>query len=113
MPGMPLSSPSKTPVTAATALVTIVYGVDKARRYLPLRPLQLAVTGVLLGLLSGIPGMWTGAPFLTHQWWTIEIAGASLKLSTVTVFALGVYCAVWGAFTSYLFALLDDRGVTS
>jgi multicomponent Na+:H+ antiporter subunit B len=98
---------------AATGLVTIVYGVDSARRYLPLRPLQLAITGVLLSLVSGIPGMWTDAPFLTPQWWSIEFAGVSLKLSTVTMFDLGVYVTIWGAFTSYLFALLDDRGVTA
>jgi multicomponent Na+:H+ antiporter subunit B len=95
---------------AATALVAIVYGVENARRCMPLRPLQLAITGVLLSLVSGIPGMWTDAPFLTHQWWSIEFAGVSLKLTTVTVFDLGVYGTVWGSFAAYLFALLDDRG---
>ena len=96
---------------AATALIAIVYGVDNARRRLPLRPLPLAVTGVLLALLSGLPGTWSDAPFLTHQWWNLEFAGTSLKLSTVVVFDLGVYGAVWGAFASYLFMLLDDREV--
>ena len=93
---------------AATALVAIVYGVGDARRRLPLKPLQLAVTGLLLALLSGIPGVLTQAPFLTHQWWSIEFATVSLKLSTVILFDLGVYGAVWGAFAAYLFALLDD-----
>jgi multicomponent Na+:H+ antiporter subunit B len=95
---------------AATALISIVYGVDYARHKLPLRPLPLALTGVLLALVSGIPGMWAEAPFLTHQWWNIEFAGTSIKLSTVLVFDLGVYSAVWGAFASYLFALLDYPG---
>jgi len=98
---------------AATALIAIVYGVDQARRRLPLRPLYLAVTGVLLALLSGMPGVWADAPFLTHQWWSVEFAGTSLKLSTVIVFDLGVYGAVWGAFALYLFALLDDRGASA
>jgi multicomponent Na+:H+ antiporter subunit B len=98
---------------AATALVAIVYGVDHARRRLPLRPLYLAITGVLLALLSGLPGVWADAPFLTHQWWSVGFADNSLKLSTVILFDLGVYGAVWGAFASYLFALLDDSGVAA
>ncbi len=95
---------------AATALIAIVYGVQEARRRLLLGPLGLAVTGVLLALLSGVPGLVADAPFLTHQWWSIEFAGTSFKLSTVLLFDLGVYGAVWGAFASYLFALLDDQG---
>jgi multisubunit Na+/H+ antiporter MnhB subunit len=98
---------------AATALVAIVHGVDQARRRLPLRPLYLAVTGVLLALLSGMPGVWADAPFLTHQWWSVEFADTSLKLSTVILFDLGVYGAVWGAFASYLFALLDEGGAAA
>lgn len=97
----------------ATALVAIVYGVDQARRRLPLRPRYLAVTGVLLALLSGMPGVWADAPFLTHQWWSVEFAGTSFKLSTVILFDIGVYGAVWGAFASYLFALLDDSGAVA
>ena len=97
---------------AATALMAIVYGVDSARHRLPLQPLQLAVAGVLLALISGIPGIWNDTPFLTHQWWTLELGNNALKLSTVLLFDAGVYAAVWGAFATYLFALLDDHGET-
>ena len=95
---------------AATALMAIVYGVDCARRRLPLQPLQLAVAGVLLALISGIPGAFDSNPFLTHQWWSIEVGNNVFKLSTVIVFDIGVFAAVWGAFATYLFALLDDQG---
>lgn len=95
---------------AATALLAIVYGIDCARRRLPLQPLQLAVTGVLLALISGIPGAWDDNPFLTHQWWSIEVGNNVFKLSTVIMFDIGVFAAVWGAFATYLFALLDDQG---
>ncbi len=89
---------------AASSLLAIVYGIDEARRRMPLAPLTLAVTGILLALLSGVPGALSSGAFLTHLWWSV----ASIKLSTVLLFDLGVYAAVWGAFTSYLFALLDD-----
>jgi len=89
---------------AASALLAIVYGIDKARRRMPLSPLTLTVTGVLAALLSGVPGAFGSGSFLTHLWWSV----GSVKLSTVLLFDMGVYAAVWGGFTSYLFALLDD-----
>jgi len=91
----------------ATALVAIVYGVDDAYRRLPLAPLKLAVSGILLALISGLIGILADQPFLTHQWWTL---GAGFKLSTVLIFDIGVYAAVWGAFAFYLFELLNDPG---
>ena len=95
---------------AATALVAIVYDVDSARRRLPLQPLQLAVAGVLLALISGIPVVWDDNAFLTHQWWSIEVGNNVFKLSTVIIFDVGVFAAVWGAFATYLLALLDTQG---
>jgi multicomponent Na+:H+ antiporter subunit B len=89
---------------AASALLAIVYGSDTARRLMPLSPLALTVTGVLFALLSGVPATLGSSPFLTHLWWSL----GSVKLSTVLLFDLGVYAAVWGAFTIYLFALLGD-----
>jgi len=94
---------------AGTALVAIVHDAQRARRLLPLTPLTLASSGVLLALISGIFGLPADEPFLTHRWWKIEVAGADLKLSTVLLFDLGVYAAVWGAFAAYLLALLDNR----
>jgi multicomponent Na+:H+ antiporter subunit B len=98
---------------AATALMAIVYGVDSARRRLPLQPLQLTAAGILLALISGLPGAWNDSSFLTHQWWNLELGNNALKLSTVILFDAGVYAAVWGAFATYLFALLDDPGETT
>jgi len=89
---------------AGSSLLAIVYGIDNARRRMPFSPLALTVTGVLLALLSGVPGALGSGSFLTHLWWDL----GPVKLSTVLLFDLGVYAAVWGAFTSYLFALLDE-----
>ena len=89
---------------AASALLAIVYDIDTARRRMPLSPMVLTVAGVLLALLSGVPGALGGGSYLTHLWSSL----GPVKLSTVLLFDLGVYAAVWGAFTSYLFALLDD-----
>ena len=93
---------------AATALLAIVYGPRTARRRLPLPPAGLALAGLALAVVSGLPGAVAGDPFLTHLWTRL----AGLKVSTVLLFDLGVFAAVWGSFTTYLLALLDPGGKT-
>lgn len=94
---------------SATSLLIIVYGDNHAMRYMPLPPLTLTGCGLLLALLSGIPGLVSDDPFLTHSWWSLELGDSSLKISTVLLFDLGVYATVWGAFTIYLLALLNNK----
>jgi multicomponent Na+:H+ antiporter subunit B len=84
---------------AASALLAILLTPDSARRRQPLAPLPLAVTGVGLTLSSGLPAVFLGMPYLTHLW--------SGGWSTVLLFDLGVFCAVWGTLTGYLYPLLE------
>ncbi|MCU0840772.1 MAG: hypothetical protein MUC79_03505 [Thiobacillaceae bacterium] len=93
---------------AASAAVAIVLGEAAARRRMPRPPLELAVLGVLLAGLAGLPGALAGQPYLTHLWWGVDLGIAELKLSTVMLFDLGVFCAVWGTLTAYLLALLPE-----
>jgi multisubunit Na+/H+ antiporter MnhB subunit len=85
---------------SASALLAIVLGPPQARRRQPLSPIPLAMAGVGLALLSGLPALFVGLPYLTHLW-----AGS---LSTVLLFDLGVFCVVWGSLTGYLYPLLED-----
>ncbi len=84
---------------AASALLAIILNPDSARRRQPLAPLRLAMAGVGLTLLSGLPAVFQGLPYLTHLW--------SGGWSTVLLFDLGVFCAVWGTLTGYLYPLLE------
>lgn len=93
---------------AATAAQAIVFGAPSAERRMPLRPLSLAVLGVVLALLSGLPAVLFGQPYLTHLWWTLPLGWTDLPLSTVLLFDVGVFCAVWGSLAGYVFALLWD-----
>lgn len=86
----------------ASVLWAFAHGSRAARRRLPLRsPGALGGSGVLLAAASGLPGVWTGQPFLTHLW-----AG---PLSTVMLFDLGVALAVWGALAGYVLPLLHEE----
>jgi multicomponent Na+:H+ antiporter subunit B len=98
---------------SASILWAVAHGSDAAGRRLPLRdPLRLAVAGVLLAALSGLPALLVGDAYLTHLWATLPLGVTELKVSTVLVFDLGVYLCVWGALAGYALALLslDDDG---
>lgn len=85
---------------AGSSLLAITLGTRSARRWQPLAPVPLAMLGVGLALASGLFGPVLGLPFLTHLW------GGGL--STVMLFDLGVFLAVWGALTGYVYALLEE-----
>ena len=95
----------------ASALWAVAHGPDAAKRRLPLRsPVSLAALGVLIGAVSGLPAWALGQPYLTHVWTTLPLGVATLPLSTVLAFDLGVYLCVWGALGGYAIALLDSDG---
>lgn len=96
---------------AATAAQAIVFGVPMARRWIPLGPMTLAVAGVTLTLFSGLPAILFGHPYLTHLWVTVPLGFSEWPLSTVLLFDIGVFLAVWGTLAGYVFALLsiDER----
>lgn len=82
---------------SATAMLAVARGADGATAKLPGGPLRLAAAGVLLSLLSGLPALAMGMPYMTHLWATVPLGFTDLKLSTVLLFDVGVFAAVWGA----------------
>jgi len=91
----------------ASILWAVAYGSDAAARKLPFgSPLRLTAIGLGIGILSGIPALLVGDPFLTHIWGSIPLGFTDLKVSTVIIFDLGVYLTVWGALAGYTVALL-------
>ena len=99
----------------ASVLWAIARGSAAGAQRLPLgSPVRLAALGVLVGAASGLPGLWAGQPFLHHLWWDLPLGFATLPLSTVLVFVLGVYLCVWGGIAGYALELIgldEDGGV--
>lgn len=87
---------------AASSLLALTLNVAAARRWQPLAPLPLAMLGVGLAAVAGLPGVLGGQPFLSHLW-------LASGLSTVLIFDLGVLCAVWGALTGFIYPLLEGQ----
>lgn len=94
----------------AFGIVTLAYGRGEARRRLRYHPVALVGFGVLIAVLSGIPGLVSDGQYLRHPWAEIDIGGFELALSTTMVFDLGVYIVVLGGVLSYLFGLQREAG---
>lgn len=82
---------------AATAVVAVAQGTERAMARFPLAPLSLAASGTLLALLSGLPALVVGQPYMTHLWTEVPLGLTRVPVSTVQLFDLGVYGTVWGA----------------
>jgi multicomponent Na+:H+ antiporter subunit A len=88
---------------AAFALYGIAYGVDRARRALLVRPITLLGAGLAIALLSGVPAVLVGEPFLTAQWVLQPIA-----VGTPVLFDIGVFLVVAGVATMMVFTLAEE-----
>jgi multicomponent Na+:H+ antiporter subunit B len=82
---------------AATSMVAVAHGSAAALRHMPFGPMRLAAASALVSLASGLPALLTGQPFMTHLWHTLSLGITQVDVSTVLVFDIGVYGAVWSA----------------
>jgi len=91
-------------------LYAISCGTTDARRALRLAPETIAVAGFGLALVAGLAAALFGDAFFTGQWLFLGATGDSkgLPLSTVLVFDIGVYFAVFGAILSLVFAMEEE-----
>ncbi|MBM3603432.1 MAG: Na+/H+ antiporter subunit B [Alphaproteobacteria bacterium] len=93
----------------AFILYTIATSVREARTALRVDPANVAMLGVGVAGLSGLVAGFVGQPFFTGQWLFLFRNGDSyLPLSTVLVFDIGVYMAVFGGILTLVFALEQE-----
>jgi len=88
---------------AAFALYSLAFGVQRARQALLVHPLTLLGAGLLIALVSGLPAVLQGRPFLTAVWPSGPIA-----LGTPVVFDLGVFLVVAGVVLMMIFSLAEE-----
>lgn len=94
---------------AATAFILIGVSecMETAKRRLMIDPVSLMGIGLAVALISGLPGMLTGAPFMTGQWlpgFSLPMLG-KVHLGTPLVFDIGVYLVVIGFTLHTTFSL--------
>jgi multicomponent Na+:H+ antiporter subunit A len=89
--------------SAAFALYAIAFGVQRARQALWVKPLSLLGAGLLIAMVSGLPAVVRGQPFLTALW-----APGSLALGTPALFDAGVFLVVAGVVLMMIFSLAEE-----
>ena len=94
-------------VAASFVLYSIAFSVDAARRALLVRSSTLLGIGLLVALVSGLPGVVLGQPFMTSMWTTIALGSTELDIGTPLIFDIGVFLAVIGVVLTIVFTLAE------
>ena len=94
-------------VAASFVLYSIAFSVDAARRALLIQPSRLLGIGLLVALMSGLPGVVFGHPFMTALWTTVAIGSTVLDVGTPLVFDVGVFLTVIGVVLTIVFTLAE------
>ncbi len=88
-------------------LYALTAGVAESRRALRVDPSALLSAGLGVALLSGLPGVLTGRPFLSGVWISVGIGPDRLALGTPLLFDVGVFLAVVGVVLTIIFKLAE------
>jgi multicomponent Na+:H+ antiporter subunit A len=88
---------------AAFSLYGIAFGPARARQALLVSPLTLLGAGLLIALVSGLPAVVRGRPFLTASWISWPVA-----LGTPVLFDVGVFLVVTGVALMMIFTLAEE-----
>ena len=86
-----------------------VRGAGQARRLLRGPPHRWIAIGLGLALISGVPALVAGDPFLAARWTTV----AGVKLGTPLIFDLGVFALVTGVVATVALPLLGAADDTA
>jgi multicomponent Na+:H+ antiporter subunit B len=92
----------------AFALALLAEGRAAAVRLLRWDPLAFVAGGLLLALLSGVPPLLRGLPFMTGLWLEVPLPVVG-KIGSPVVFDAGVYLVVLGIVLAILFALAEEE----
>lgn len=93
----------------AFVLYAMAYDVGAARRALRIEPLALIGLGLLLAAGSGFLPLFSGEPFLTGKWISLDWLDAEpIKLGSPVIFDIGVYLVVIGASLTIILTLAEE-----
>ncbi len=97
-------------VASAVGLYALSFDIRSARSLLRLHPSTYIGGGLFIAVLSAVPAMFSGDPFMTGIWVDFTVAGEVVKIGTPLLFDLGVFFVVVGMVTIALLWLAEEEG---
>ena len=88
------------------AILALAEGVGRVRRAFRFHPVSVMGAGLVLALLSGVPGLLLHGSFLTHWWWH----AGSFHTGTALLFDIGVYLVVVGGVLALVLRFYEEDG---
>ncbi len=89
---------------AGLAVHALSRGRDALIATMRIAPKPVIGIGLGLAILSGLPALLLGRPYLTHLW----IFPGGFGIGTTLIFDIGVYLAVIGSMLTFLQQYLED-----
>lgn len=90
---------------AGFAILALADGVQAARRMVRVHPVALMGAGLVLALLSGLPGLVNRGSFLAHWWFH----AGDFHSGTALAFDIGVYLAVLGGILALILRFYEEQ----
>ena len=95
---------------SAFALYALAFNAASARKLLRFDPRDVTAVGLAVALVSGVPALFSGQPFLTGTWREISLlSGETLNIGTPLMFDIGVYLVVLGVLLTLVFSLAEEE----
>ena len=95
-------------VAMAVVLHVLSFGIPASRRVIVVDPGRLLGIGLLVALVSGLPALAQGRPFMSAVWGTLPIGAGGLDLGTPLLFDVGVFLSVIGVVLTIVFTLGEE-----
>ncbi|HEX6927066.1 MAG TPA: Na+/H+ antiporter subunit B [Longimicrobiaceae bacterium] len=92
---------------AAFVLYSLTAGLEAGRRALRVDPSSLLSSGLGIALISGIPGLLLGGPFMSAVWVELQVGALRVPFGTPLLFDIGVFLAVTGVVLTIVFTLAE------
>lgn len=95
-------------VAGALILHASAFGIPASRRVLAVEPSLLLGIGLAVALVSGLPPILLGLPFMRALWTEVQTGTGALHVGTPLIFDVGVCLVVIGFVLTIVFTLAED-----
>ncbi|WP_185984934.1 MnhB domain-containing protein [Aureimonas mangrovi] len=91
---------------AGFAVLALAEGVAAARRALPFHPVTVMGIGLVMAIVSGVPGLFSDDSYLTHWWFH----AGDFHTGTALIFDIGVYLVVMSGILALVLRFYEEEG---